>query len=54
MNTQRLWIVVSIGLVATAPLFGNGGAWQTGVPVTGNAAACDQKRSTNVTMQKRT
>jgi hypothetical protein len=26
------------------------GAWQTGVPVTGNAAASDQKKSTNVTI----
>lgn len=32
-------------------LFGNGGAWQTGVPVTGNAAATDQKKSTNVTIE---
>ena len=32
--------------------FGNGGAWQTGVPVTGNAAASDQKRATNVTIEE--
>jgi hypothetical protein len=36
----------------TMPMaFGNGGAWQTGVPLTGNAAATDQKRSTNVTIE---
>src|SRR5205809_420351 len=52
MNTQRLWIVaVSLGLIATSPLFGNGGAWQTGVPSTGNAAATDQKKTTNVTIE---
>ena len=52
MNTQRLWIVaVSLFLLAPAGLFGNGGAWQTGVPVTGNAAASDQKKSTNVTIE---
>jgi hypothetical protein len=53
MNTQRIWIVaVSLGLVATSPLFGNGGAFQTGVPATGNGAASDQKRSTNVTIEE--
>jgi hypothetical protein len=38
-------------LVANTRSFGNGGAWQTGVPVTGNAAASDQKRATNVTIE---
>jgi hypothetical protein len=52
MNTQRLLIlVVSILVFANTRSFGNGGAWQTGVPVTGNAAASDQKKSTNVTIE---
>ncbi|MEY2528030.1 MAG: hypothetical protein QOJ05_120 [Verrucomicrobiota bacterium] len=52
MKTKRLWIVtVSLGLVATSSLFGNGGAWQTGVPLTGNGAATDQKKTTNVTIE---
>src|SRR5438105_15229954 len=38
-------------LVTASVLFGNGGAWQTGVPVTGNAAATDQKKTTNVTIE---
>jgi hypothetical protein len=38
-------------LVANTRLLGNGGAWQTGVPVTGNGAASDQKRATNVTIE---
>ncbi len=38
-------------IFAKTPLFANGGAWQTGVPVTGNAAASDQKKSTNVTIE---
>jgi hypothetical protein len=38
-------------LLATTKLLANGGAWQTGVPVTGNGAASDQKRSTNVTIE---
>lgn len=32
-------------------LFANGGAWQTGVPLTGNGAASAEKRSTNVTIE---
>ncbi len=39
-------------LLAHTSTFGNGGAWQTGVPVTGNGAASDQKRSTNVTIEE--
>jgi hypothetical protein len=38
-------------LLVTTKLEANGGAWQTGVPVTGNGAASDQKRSTNVTIE---
>ena len=38
-------------LLANVHLFANGGAWQTGVPLTGNAAASDQKKSTNVTIE---
>jgi hypothetical protein len=38
--------------MAEARLLANGGAWQTGVPVTGNAAATDQKRATNVTIEE--
>jgi hypothetical protein len=53
MNTLRLWIVVvSLGLLAGSPAFGNGGAWQTGVPLTGNTAATDHKKSTNVTIEE--
>jgi hypothetical protein len=52
MNTHRLRIVAATFLfLSPAGLFGNGGAWQTGVPVTGNAAASDQKKSTNVTIE---
>jgi hypothetical protein len=52
MKRKRLWIVAAgMGLAATSSLFGNGGAWQTGVPLTGNAAATDQKKTTNVTIE---
>lgn len=52
MSWKRILIVaVSFFLIASTRLLGNGGAWQTGVPVTGNAAASDQKRATNVTIE---
>ena len=38
-------------VLGTSNLFANGGAWQTGVPLTGNGAASDQKKSTNVTIE---
>ena len=37
--------------VSASFLLANGGAWQTGVPLTGNAAATDQKKTTNVTIE---
>src|SRR5438874_2664131 len=51
---MRLRIGLVLGsflLFANVRLLGNGGAWQTGVPVTGNAAATDQKKSTNVMIE---
>src|ERR1700694_419949 len=35
-------------------LFGNGGAWQTGVPATGTASASTTKHSTNVQLENET
>ncbi|HKP02855.1 MAG TPA: hypothetical protein VJU77_05765 [Chthoniobacterales bacterium] len=50
-----IWIRVLMAAVffilLSAHLFGNGGAWQTGVPLTGNGAASDQKKTTNVTIE---
>ena len=43
---------VSLFFGASTALFANGGAWQTGVPLTGNTAATDQKKSTNVTIEE--
>ena len=52
MTRMRLFVLtVSLVFFAETRGFGNGGAWQTGVPVTGNAAASDQKKSTNVTIE---
>ena len=44
--------MTSILLRRGATTVGNGGAWQTGVPATGNGAASDQKKSTNVTIEE--
>jgi len=53
MNLKRASIVAILSLLFTASLLlGNGGAWQTGVPATGNAAATDQKKTTNVTIEE--
>jgi hypothetical protein len=52
MNRRRFSILaMSLMVLTTSHLFANGGAWQTGVPVTGNGAATDQKKSTNVTIE---
>jgi hypothetical protein len=52
MNPKRAAIVSLLSLCsASTSLFGNGGAWQTGVPVTGNAAATDEKKITNVAIE---
>jgi hypothetical protein len=52
MNSKRSLIIAFATVTAISPLLGNGGAWQTGVPVTGNAAATDQKKTTNVTIEE--
>ncbi len=41
-----------IFLCAVGSTLANGGAWQVGVPSTGNAAPSDQKRSTEVTIEE--
>jgi len=51
LNRPVLVSILSL-MFASSSLFGNGGAWQTGVPVTGNAAATDQKKTTNVTIEE--
>lgn len=51
ISIRVLVATASLLLLAQTRLLANGGAWQTGVPVTGNGAASDQKRSTNVTIE---
>ena len=42
----------ALSLFALARIEGNGGAWQVGVPLTGNGAASDKGRSTNVSIEE--
>jgi hypothetical protein len=51
MISTRVLVATASLLLLTHSLLANGGAWQTGVPVTGNGAASDQKRATNVTIE---
>jgi hypothetical protein len=51
ITTRLLVTTASLLLLAQTRLLANGGAWQTGVPVTGNAAAADHKKSTNVAIE---
>src|SRR6187200_1931258 len=51
IHARLFFLVIGLVLLANLQSFGNGGAWQTGVPLTGNGAASDEKRSTNVTIE---
>ena len=51
---KNLWLALAL-IVAGAPiLFGNGGAWQTGVPGTGAASASNKSQKTDVTIETET
>jgi hypothetical protein len=50
--TRILFATASLFLLAHGQLLANGGAWQTGVPETGNGAASDQKKTTDVTIEE--
>jgi hypothetical protein len=48
---KKLWLSVILLVSGNAVLFANGGAWQTGVPATGNASASKNERRTDVTIE---
>jgi len=50
--TRILVATASLLLLVQTRLLANGGAWQTGVPETGNGAASDQKKSTDVMIEE--
>ncbi|MEP6708604.1 MAG: hypothetical protein ABJB32_00560 [Verrucomicrobiota bacterium] len=43
-------VATTLALLPNARILANGGAWQTGVPGTGNGAASDASHLTNVTI----
>jgi hypothetical protein len=51
---KNLCLALAFFLGSGLILFGNGGAWQTGVPATGNASASKNDRHTDVTIENET
>jgi hypothetical protein len=51
---KGLWLALAFFVIGASILFGNGGAWQTGVPQTGNASASKHDRHTDVTIENET
>ena len=51
---KNLWLVLALIVIDAPVLFGNGGAWQTGVPGTGAASASNKSQKTDVTIETET
>ena len=51
---KSLRLALALFVVGASTLFANGGAWQTGVPQTGNASASKNDRHTDVTIENET
>jgi len=49
---KNLWLAFALFVGSGSALFGNGGAWQAGIPATGNASASKNDRHTDVTLEK--
>jgi len=54
LEMKNLWIVFALFVGGGSTLFANGGAWQTGIPATGNASASKNDRHTDVTIENET
>ena len=48
---KNLWLVLALFVGSGSTVFGNGGAWQTGIPATGNASASNKSQKTDVTIE---
>jgi len=51
---KNLWLALALFVGSGSTLFGNGGAWQTGVPGTGAASASNKNQKTDVTIENET
>jgi hypothetical protein len=54
LDMKNLWLALAIFVATGSSLFANGGAWQTGIPATGNASASKNDRHTDVTIENET
>src|SRR6478735_7709448 len=48
---KNLWLAIALFIGSGSTLFGNGGAWQAGVPGTGAASASNKDQKTDVTIE---
>jgi hypothetical protein len=48
---KNLWLALALFVGSGSTLFGNGGAWQSGVPETGTASASNKDQKTDVTIE---
>src|ERR1051326_599954 len=48
---KNLLLPLALLVAGVSTLFGNGGAWQTGIPATGNASASKNDQHTDVTIE---
>src|SRR5436190_9189435 len=51
---KNLWLALALIIATGSTLFANGGAWQTGIPGTGNASASNKSQKTDVTIENET
>src|SRR5215813_12471316 len=51
---KNLWLALALIVGSGSILYGNGGAWQTGITETGNASASKNDRHTDVTLENET
>src|SRR6476619_4090187 len=54
LEMKNLWLVLALFVGSGSTLFSNGGAWQAGIPTTGNASASKNDRHTDVTIENET
>src|SRR4051812_8151298 len=48
---KNLWLALALFIGSGSTLFSNGGAWQGGVPTTGNGSGSKNDRHTDVTIE---
>ena len=48
---KNLWLALAFFVGSGSTVFANGGAWQTGIPGTGNASASNKSQKTDVTIE---